>query len=359
MPSLNRPAVELILTPENPVPPGAIATSIRAADGMRLRVVRWHPEGPSKGTVVIVQGRAEFIEKYFETAADLLARGLTVVAFDWRGQGLSGRELDNGRKGHIDDFDLYERDLEAIVDQTLLPFCPEPWFALGHSMGGSVLIRQARRGRSPFERLVLSAPLIDIQGLSHPRFYRFLAKVLDLAGLGSAFVPGGGETAALTKVFASNKLTTDEMRYARNNSVVAVAPHVAIGDPTIGWLDSAFAVIDEFADPEYPRRVLTPILVIAPAGDQVVDMLATERFATRLKAGRLIVLPRGRHELLMESDEVREQFWAAFDAFIPGTRSEYDALINAQATIEDARALGPMDPSLKDRSFKDRSLEDM
>ena len=26
------------------------------------------------------------------------------------------------------------------------------------------------------------------------------------------------------------------------------------------------------------------------------------------------------HEVLMERDAVREQFWAAFDAFIPGTR---------------------------------------
>jgi lysophospholipase len=330
--------MELVLTPDNPAPPGAIVTSIRAADGMRLRLVRWHPEGESRGTVVVVQGRAEFIEKYFETAGELLARGLTVVAFDWRGQGLSGRELDNSRKGHIDDFDLYERDIDAVLDQALIPFCPKPWFALGHSMGASVLIRQARAGRSPFERMALVAPLIDIHGLSAPRFFRALAKMLDLAGFGSAFIPGGGETAALTRPFANNNLTSDETRYARNNAVVAAAAHVAIGDPTIGWLDAAFSMIDEFADPEYPRRTLAPILVVAPAGDRVVDTLATERFATRLKAGRLIVLPRGRHELLMETDDVREQFWAAFDAFIPGTRVEYDALLQAQQAIEQARS---------------------
>ncbi len=128
--------MDLILTPDNPVPPGANVATIRAVDGMTLRTARWHPEGRSRGTVVIAQGRAEFIEKYFETVGDLLKRGLTVVAFDWRGQGLSGRELDNSRKGHIDDFSLYERDLDAILDQVLIPFCPEPWFALGHSMGG-------------------------------------------------------------------------------------------------------------------------------------------------------------------------------------------------------------------------------
>lgn len=330
--------MELINTPENPVPEGAIATSIRAADGLRLRVVRWHPPGVSSGTVVIAQGRAEFVEKYFETARDLLERSLTVVAFDWRGQGLSDRELDNSRKGHIDDFDLYERDLDAVLDQALLPFCPEPWFALGHSMGASILIRQARKGRSPFERLVLSAPLIDIHGLSWPRFFRFLAKTIDLAGFGGAFIPGGGETSKMTQRFEDNPFTSDAQRYARANSVIAAAPHVSIGDPTIGWLDAAFAVIDEFADPEYPRRTLTPMLVVAPARDRVVDTLATERFATRLKAGRLIVLPQGEHEILQERDAIREQFWAAFDAFIPGTRGEYEALVTAQVWIEEARA---------------------
>ncbi len=128
-------------------------------------------------------GPAEFVEKYFETVGDLLARKLTVVAFDWRGQGLSERELDNSRKGHIDDFSLYERDLDAILEQVLLPFCPKPWFALGHSMGGAILIRQARSGRSPFERLVLTAPMLELYGLSFPGFLRGLAKVLDLMGL--------------------------------------------------------------------------------------------------------------------------------------------------------------------------------
>jgi len=167
---------------------------------------------------------------------------------------------------------------------------------------------------------------------------RFVAKTIDLAGFGSAFIPGGGETSNMTQAFAGNPFTADETRYSRANNVIAAAPHVSIGDPTIGWIDAAFAVIDEFADPEYPRRTLTPILVVTPARDRVVDIFATERFATRLKAGRLVVLPQGEHEILMERDAVREQFWAAFDAFIPGTRGEYEALVSAQSAIEDARA---------------------
>ena len=39
----------------------------------------------------------------------------------------------------------------------------------------------------------------------------------------------------------------------------------------------------------------------------------------RLRAGSHLIVPGARHELLMEQDRYRAQFWAAFDAFVPGT----------------------------------------
>jgi lysophospholipase len=80
--------MELIVTSDNPAPPGGVCSNVRTSDRIVLRVARWHPEGQARGTVVLAQGRAEFIEKYFETVAELLARGFAVVTFDWRGQGL-------------------------------------------------------------------------------------------------------------------------------------------------------------------------------------------------------------------------------------------------------------------------------
>ena len=333
---MNR-AMEFIVTPDNPCPPGGVAASVIAIDGMTLRVGRWHPQGKARGTVLVCPGRAEFIEKYFEVVAELLTRQLTVVILDWRGQGLSGRDLDNSRKGHIDDFSLYRRDLDAIREQVLGPFCPAPWFALGHSMGGAILIDQARDGASPFERFVVLAPMIGIYRLKFPHFTRGLAKLLDFIGLGDAFIPGGGGKSILQRPFRGNYLTSDPVRYARNAGIVAAAAHLAIGDPTIGWIDAAFALMQRFADPEYPRRTLTPILVISAGGDRIVSSAAIEHFGNRLKAGRVVSLPYARHEILMERDSIRGQFWAAFDAFIPGTREEYDALLTAQEIIEEVR----------------------
>jgi lysophospholipase len=318
--------MEIFPTPDNPAPPDAIVSVVRTADDVHLRVVRWVPEGEPLGTIAIFQGRAEFIEKYFEVAGELLARGFAVVAMDWRGQGLSDRDLKDARKGHVDDFAFYERDLDALQQQVLQFLCPQPAFAIGHSMGAAILLAQARAGRSPFARMVLSAPMIDLYGLRLPRLVRAMAEGLDMVGLGTAFVPRGSRTSILERGFEGNVLTSDAARFARLEGILKAAPQLGLGDPTVGWLNSAFRLMDEFADAEYPRRTLTPILMLGAGADRVVSNLAVERFGTRLKVGRLIVIADARHEILMERDPIRAQFWAAFDAFIPGEHLSVPAL---------------------------------
>ena len=164
--------MELVSTPANPVPPGASVFAVTAKDGARLRAARWSPgAGGGRGSVLLLQGRSEFIEKYYEAIAELLQRGLDVVAFDWRGQGGSQRLLSNPRKGHVRRFSDYQADLNAVLKQAMAGQAPEPWFALAHSMGGAILIAQSRAGRSPFSRIVTTAPMIDLQGLRLPQLW--------------------------------------------------------------------------------------------------------------------------------------------------------------------------------------------
>jgi lysophospholipase len=77
--------------------------------------------------------------------------------------------------------------------------------------------------------------------------------------------------------------------------------------------------MNEFADESYAGRLRQPLLLVAAGQDQVVSTPATGAFAVRLRAGAHLVIPGARHELLMEQDRYREQFWAAFDAFVPGS----------------------------------------
>ena len=332
--------MRLVATPDNPVPPGAEVESVQTQDARRLRVALWRAPPPQSGmdapvaappdaplgTVLLCQGRSEFIEKYFETVGELIQRGFAVVTFDWRGQGLSERELADPRKGHIDDFALFERDAAAVLKHMAQAACPRPWYGLAHSMGAAVMLRMAHAGTLPLQRMVLSAPLIDIARLRYPRGARALAELCDISGLGGRFIPGGGPESILSKPFKDNVLSSDHRRYARNAGVAAAAPDLSIGDPSIGWANAAFRQMKAFEDAEFPRRTLVPTLVVMAGADKVVANRPMERFATRLKAGMLVSIPFSEHEILMESDEIRSQFWAAFDAFIPGTVAEISAL---------------------------------
>jgi lysophospholipase len=310
--------MHLVSTPLNLAPPGAHVEELLAVDGVRLRAARWEPKRSARGTVALFGGRAEFIEKHFETIGDLVDRGFHVAALDWRGQGGSERQLADRDKHHIDDFSLYERDLSALVNEILAPYCPKPWYALAHSMGASILLMIGHAGRLPFERMVLTSPMIAIADLRRPRLARFAVEALDFVGLGGMLTPGGERKPIARGPFEGNPLTSDPVRFARVASTVHADPAVGVGFPTIGWVHAAFRLMSRFEDPHYPREILTPSLVIASGADRVTDTQACERFSARMRAGRLIVIEGAQHEILIERDVFRDQFWAAFDAFVPG-----------------------------------------
>jgi lysophospholipase len=309
----------LVNIPANPVPEGAVSGVLKTRDGVEIRYARWAPPAGRKGTVCLFQGRAEFIEKYFETVRDLRARGFAVATIDWRGQGWSERRLRNSRKGYVRRFSEYQIDLESFVNEIVLPDCPPPLFALAHSMGATVLLRAAYQGLRWFDRMVLLSPMVRLPGRRDVRATRTLVRTLRYMGLGSQYVPGGDASVMMQRPFVGNLLTSDPVRYARNVAVLDAEPALAIGWPTVAWTDAAFRVMKELSQPSYPGQIRQPILIMAAGNDQIVSTPAIDEFAVRLRTGSHLIVPGARHELLMEQDRFRGQVLAAFDAFVPGS----------------------------------------
>src|SRR5690606_25723093 len=91
---------ELFATEGTTIPDNATAGRLVMRDGVGIRYARFAATGrPLKGTVIIVTGRNEYIEKYFETIRDLSALGLGTLIFDLRGQGLSDRLIADPARG--------------------------------------------------------------------------------------------------------------------------------------------------------------------------------------------------------------------------------------------------------------------
>src|SRR6202140_143335 len=318
LPSRTAP-MTLVSIPANPVPDDVVTGTIKTPDGAELRFARWAPPAGRKGTVCLFTGRAEQIEKYFETVRELPDRGFAVAVIDWRGQGHSSRRLRDPRKGYVRDFSDYEVDVETFVQQVVLPDCPPPHFALAHSMGGAVMLRVAHAGKRWFDRMVLSAPMIDLPGPRTSFAARAFLRLLRLAGQGGRYIPGGGDALTGSESFVNNPLTSDPVRHARNAAILEEDPTLGLGSPTVAWADTASRATPGFRAPDYPPQTPQPILMLAASNDTVVSTPAIEEFAYHLRAGSHLVIAGAKHEILQEQDRYRAQFWAAFDAFVPGT----------------------------------------
>ena len=312
--------MELVSLAKNPVPSGGTVGSFRGYDGAELRYARWDATRmPRRGTVCLLGGRAEFIEKYFEVIADLRRRGFAVATMDWRGQGGSQRMLSNPHKGHVSGFWEYDRDLIRFMKDIVLPDCPPPFIGLGHSMGGNILLRNATMPGLWFERIVLTAPMISIAesclGTTQSRA-RVYTEIASLLGLSTAYVVGGSDENASGQKFEGNSLTSDYERWLRTRAVLDLAPSLGIGSPTVGWLKSALRSCHYLGSPDFPVRINVPLLLFAAGNDTVVSTRAIEDFAVRAKVSSCILMPGSRHEILQENDAVRTRFWAAFDAYL-------------------------------------------
>lgn len=312
--------MDLVSLARNPVPSGPVVGAFAGYDGAPLRYARWEAtRSPRRGTVCLFHGRGEFIEKYFETIADLRRRGFAVATFDWRGQGHSYRALSDRRKSHIDDFSEYDKDLVRFIKDVVLPDCPPPFIALAHSMGGNILLRAATEPGSWFARMVMTAPMVAIapEKLGVPvGLAQTFAEASAITGFASAFVPGGSSVPIELGPFEGNGLTSDPERWGRTKMVLEQAPDLGLGAATNGWLRAALRSCKRLAAPGFADTLKVPVLMFAAGNDRIVSTRAIEELGVKLKLGSHLLLPGALHEILQERDEIRQRFWAAFDAYI-------------------------------------------
>lgn len=289
-------------------------------DGFSLRTAVFRATArPHKGSVLLLHGRNEALEKYDHVIDDLCARGFDVVSFDWRGQGRSTRFFAKGHRGYVDDFEQYATDLELVFAKIALPEARPPFFVLAHSMGGLVALYAAPRLINRLHRMVLASPFIALgdETLSTGQMHT-LSSVLCFAGLGNMYLAGGRAGSRATQ-FINNRLTTDLDRFEHNRALMDPEHGLGVGGPTASWLHACTRAMAAIANPEHYARIHIPTLIVGSGADTIVSNAAIEDYARRLRSGALIMIDGARHELMQESPFYRSQFFAAFDAFVPGS----------------------------------------
>ncbi len=309
--------MQLFPSPENKAPPNIHCVEVIAAGGMKLRAAFAVPKNP-RGTVLILGGRAEFIERYFETMNDLMRMGFAVATFDWRGQGLSQRLLKDRNHGHIRSFADYDADIDAVYSRVLVAHCPKPFYGLAHSTGGHVLLR-ALRGKKWLERAVVTAPLLGLHFKPWPEpVARCLAWGAKKFGMSTVTLPGVSKKPIQSLAFANNPLTSDRKRWDRDAATLMAHPELGTGAPTYGWLRAALDSIDELQKWPRSQGPSCPTMIVMAGQDRVVNNQGTRKFLAQAPGFSSLTIADSRHEILNEKPEIRERFLAAFEAFVSG-----------------------------------------
>jgi len=284
-----------------------------SADKASLRAAMFETE-QAKGCIVLMSGRSEFIEKYFEVIAELQVRGFSVATMDWRGQGLSERLLPVGEKGHITDFGAYKADLQLFTEEFAMKKFRGPYFLMTHSMGGAPALQLLGDGYDKFTGAVLCAPMTRLFPSAVKRgIVKALAEAACRLGGTRRSIPGVKEYSV---EFEGNVLTSDESRHNRFRELQAVAPNAIIREPTYGWMKAAIDAMENINEPNRFQALKTPVKIISAENDMLVDSSDHSILADRSPLIERVVIKDALHEIMMERDEIRTAYWTAFDSFV-------------------------------------------
>jgi lysophospholipase len=309
--------MQLYETADNRVPKGTEVYAAHTRNNLRIRAMTAPPlTGDSKGTVVILNGRADFVERYFETMGDLQRRGYHVAGFDWRGQGGSQRLLKDHLRGHIRSYREYDEDLRAVMEGVVTKNCPGPYYAIGHSTGGHILLRNLSR-QTWFKKAIVTAPLMELRYGAWPKSVAFLlATVATAFGFGWCYLPGFKKPPFLLRDFEGNPLTSDRKRWDRDVRTMQDHKTLGVGGPTYAWLVATILSFKDLHSRRKGQGLNCPVMMILAGREHVVDNAASHRFANAMPGVSVVTIGQSMHEIMLENDTVRKEFLAVFDSYV-------------------------------------------
>ncbi|MGE9553207.1 lysophospholipase L2 [Erwinia amylovora] len=283
-----------------------------------IRYVRFISPQHDK-VILLCPGRIESYVKYPELAWDLFHCGYDVVIIDHRGQGRSGRLLQDSHRGHVEEFNHYVDDLETLYLKEIISRHYRHRYALAHSMGGAIMALMIARQPKAFDAVVLASPMF---GIYLPMPLWMANSILEWTEKRPTFRDGYaiGTGKWRPRPFSINQLTHSYERYRRNLRFYADDPGLRVGGPTYHWVREGVLAGENILG--LAKDISTPLLLLQAGSDKVVDNRAQDLFCQAMTAagqpcegGKPQVIDGARHEILFEKDSMRAEALEAIVAF--------------------------------------------
>ena len=271
--------------------------------------------------VICLQGVREFSEKYFETARWCQERNFAFWTFDWAGQGKSTRYLEDPQKRHSAGFDEDINDFHYLMHKHIIQSNASntqgsiPLTLLAHSMGANLGLRYLHLYPETFRCAAFTAPMIGIKKFENlPQRLAIMAAFICKVILGKSYIPEG-QNWENRKEHA--RLSHDPIRSKIHNLWCAADPDLQCGDVTFGWVYEAQRSCTYVQ--RNHKQIPTPRLFAIPGHEDLVDNKIARESISDNKMAKIIDYPEAFHEILMEVNDVRNDFLDHFYELIRET----------------------------------------
>jgi lysophospholipase len=264
------------------------------------------PQANERGAIVLVPGRTETFLKYCELVYDLRSSGYSIYAMDLRGQGLSGRMLPDPEPGYVAEFSDYATDLDTFTRTIVKATAHPKMYLLAHSLGGATASYYLEQHQNVFNAAALSSPMIEINTAPYAEWEAYsITLAASGVGLGASYVLGHGPWDP-NETFAANDLTHSQDRWTMNHLLWLAHPEVVLGAPTNQWMHESIAA-DWQIRGLAAYGLTTPTILFQAGSDQVVVTSAQDELCSKAPHCTKVAFPGTYHELLQETDDVRNQ----------------------------------------------------
>lgn len=291
--------------------------AFKGQNQVQINYARYMPNQTDR-CVVILPGRSEPIEKYAEVIHSLEAGRLqgefNYFLMDHRGQGSSGRVLEDSQKGHVEKFEYYALDLKQFMDEVVLKSNCNDVSLVAHSLGAGVGVDFLQKYKGYFSRAALSSPMLKIQ--TKPYSYA-VAKAVVVANVaakkGNEYGAGQGAFNP-DRNFEKNSFTTSLPRFEMIMNLFDELPETRLGGVTNRWLYEVMKGTQKirmrYKRIDIPLQVYTAGIELYSYPSEMVKLCQKVAECDHLH------LPTAKHEVLMDKDENRDQVIVKLEDFL-------------------------------------------
>lgn len=186
----------------------------RGSQNLELYYQSWQPTVAAKATIALVHGLGSHSGWWMNLVQPLVAQGYWVYTFDLRGHGQSP-----GPRGHVSHWHEYRDDFHQFCQLMQAQHPKLPSFALGHSLGGVIVLDYALRCTETLAGVIAIAPALGAVGVSPVKLWlgKLLSQYWPQFTLETGLSPvGGSRNADIVAAYAN-----DPLRHTRGSARLA------------------------------------------------------------------------------------------------------------------------------------------